>query len=216
MAELNCGGSVQICAIRVATLEIDGTPLPGPSNLYVTDAFASLVVTPNFTKGVDLEVVNACGAPQLLYKDMDRLKRWDLTLSLIYLDPEPEQLLIGAETFGTGGYSVGSGTPLTAAYGGYRYGVSLELWAKHIVNGDLDITYPYIRYVLPRSYWTHDKRSLDINAVPQDYVGYTSANPNWYNGPMNDWPYASDSQFMWAYTKTLPNPVCGGQPLVHS
>jgi len=67
-----------------------------------------------------------------------------------------------------------------------------------------------------RSYWTHDKRSLDINAVPQDYVGYTSANPNWYNGPMNDWPYASDSQFMWAYTKTLPNPVCGGQPLVHS
>jgi hypothetical protein len=216
MAELNCGGSVQCCAIRIATLEQDGVPLPGPSNLYVTDAITKMDATPVVTKGVDLEIVNACGAPEVVYKDQDRFKRYDLTLDLIYLDPELEQMLINGELFVNGGISIGTSGPMVGAYAGSINGVSLELWTKRIVNGDLDPTWPYVRWVLPRTRWAKAAVAWDGNAMAQSYTGYTSGNPNWYNGPANDWNFPSDTQLMYAYTKTLPAVACGAQALVHS
>jgi hypothetical protein len=168
------------------------------------------------TKGVDMEIVNACGAPQIIYKDMDRFKRYDLTLDLVYLDPELEQMLIAGELYTSGGFTIGTSGPLVAAYAGLYTGVSVELWSKHIVNGDLDATWPYVRWVLPRTRWEMGNTTLDGTAMPRSYTGYTSPNPNWYNGPANDWPYASDTQLMYAYTKTLPQVYCGAQSLVHS
>jgi hypothetical protein len=216
MAELNCGGSVQCCAIRVATLEQDGVPLPGSANLYVTDAFSQFKATPVTTKGVDMEVVNACGAPAIVYKDQDRFKRYDITLDLIFLDPELENLLVGGELFTSGGFSIGNSVVATADYAGAINGVSLELWSKHIVNGDIDATWPYVRWVFPRVRLMPADVTLDNNAMPFSYTGYTSANPNWFNGPANDWPYSSDRQKMYALTKTLPTVACGAQALVHS
>jgi hypothetical protein len=216
MAELNCGGSVQCCAIRLAVLEQDGVPLPGPANLYATDAVTSFKATPVTTKGADMEILNACGAPAIIYKDMDRFKRYDLTLDLIYLDAELQYILSNGELFVSGGYTVGIAVPATADYAGSINGVSLELWSKHIVNGDLDVTWPYVRWVFPRAKFMPADTTLDNNAAPMSYTGYTSQNPNWYNGPANDWPFSSDRQGMWAYTKTLPAIVCGAQALVHS
>src|SRR5260221_9760435 len=99
MAVPSCGASVQACALRVAVLEQDGIPLPGAGNLYTTDVMAKLDATPVYTKGVDMEVLSACGVPALIYKDFDRFKRFDLQLSLINLDPEIENMLVGGEIF---------------------------------------------------------------------------------------------------------------------
>lgn len=216
MAEQSNGGSVQLCMMRLATLENDGVPLPGSANLFVTDGVAKLEATPVMTKGVDLELLNGCNAPAVLYKDQDRFKRYDLTLSLTYVDAELEGMLIGGEQYTSGGFTIGGSVPLQAAYAGSPYGVSLEFWTKHIVGGDQDVNYPYIRWVMPRAHFAWDKHTWDNTTFSRDYTGYTSQNPNWYNGPMNDWPYASDTQLMWAFTKTLPVPAIGAQTLVHS
>lgn len=216
MSQPACGGSVQCCAIRIAVLQQDGVPLPGPSNLYVTDAITKFEAVPVFTKGVDMEIVNACGAPQIIYKDMDRFKRYDVTLDLIYTDPELEQMLLGTEIFDQNGLNIGSASPATAAYAGYYFGVSLELWSKRIVNGDLDPVYPYIRWILPRVRLQPSNVTLDNNALPRSYTGYTSANSQWFNGPLNDWNFSSDTQLFYSFTKTLPSSQCGAQPLVHS
>ena len=216
MAEPSCGGSVQACAMRVALLDMSGVPMPGPQNLYVINAISKLEATPVYTKGVDMEVVNACGAPSLIYKDMDRFKRYDLTLSLIYLDPELENMLLGTEMFNVGGLDVGGSSPQVASYGGYYPGVSIELWSKHIVNGDIDPVYPYIQWVLPRTRWVIDKITFENNPMQRMFMGYSSSNPNYYNGPANDWALPSDTQLFWKFTTTLPTPTCGAQPLVHS
>lgn len=216
MAEPSCGGSVQACAMRVSVLEPDGVPLPGPLNTYTISTVAKLEATPVYVKGVDMEVVNACGSPSLLYKDMDRFKRFDLSLQMIHYDVEFENMLIAAEMFNSGGLNVGLSAPAVAAYGGYFPGVSLEIWSKHIVNGDIDVVYPYIQWVLPRTRWTLDKFTWDNNPMQRLFMGYSSSNPNYYNGPANDWPFASDTQLMSRFTTTLPTPTCGASTLVHS
>lgn len=216
MAEPACGGSVQVCAMRVAVLEADGVPLPGALNLYNTDGIAKFEAVPVMTKGADMEVTNGCGAPAIIYKDMDRFKRYDLTLDLIYLDAELEQMLIGGELYNLAGLNIGTSGPAVAAYAGSYNGVSMELWSKHIVNGDQDGVYPWVQWVVPRTRWMKANVTLDNNPMPMNYTGYSSANPNYYNGPLNDWPYASDTQLMWRLTKTIPTPVCGATALVHS
>lgn len=216
MAEPSCGGSVQTCAIRIATLEQDGVPLPGNLNLYVTDNIMKLTATPVVTKGVDLEVVNACNSPILTYKDMDRFKRYDLTLDLINLDPELENALLGTELFTSGGLNIGGSSPQVAGYAGNRNGVSMELWTKHIVSGNIDPIYPYIQWVFPATYWQAAAETWDVNPMARSFTGFSTVNPNYFNGPANDWTQASDTQRMWRFTKTIPTVACGGQVLVHS
>ena len=212
--EPTSGGSIQVVALRLALLEQDGTPLPGSQNLYVTDAVSKIEVNPIYTKGVDFEVINGQGAPQVLYKDMDWFKRYDLNMDLIYQDPILEGMLIGGLAFTSQGETVGTSGPEPANHGGYFPGVSLEAWSKHITNGDIDPTYPYIRYVLPRTKWVRDKMTLDNSPMPQAYMGFTSANPNFYNGPANDWPYDSTRQLSWAYDTAIPDVSVGAQALV--
>jgi len=215
MAEPACGGSVQCCAIRVALLELDGVPLPGASNLYIADAVAKVEFQAQVVKGVDMESISACGFPAILYKDMDRFKRYDVTLNLQYLDPELENLLLGTELFNQGGLNIGGGSPYVAAYAGYFPGVSLELWSKHIVNGDQDPVYPYIQWVCPRvKFSLATPVTFENNPMVRMFSGFTSSNPNWYHGPEDDWPFASDTQLAWRMCATIPTPECGAQPLV--
>jgi hypothetical protein len=223
MAEVTCGASIQCCAIRVAVLEQDGVPLPGAANMYVTDAIAKFEATPVYTKGVDMEVLNACGLPAVLYKARDVFKRYDITMDLLYIDPELEAILIGnvsgstggVLTFSQGGFTIGASGPDVGLIGA-PYGVSCELWSKHIVNGDLDVTWPYVQWIVPRSYWQPDKVTLDNNAMPRSYAGFTTENPNYFNGPMNDWTFDSGRSLAYRFTKTIPSPSCGAQALVHS
>ncbi|MGH9094437.1 MAG: hypothetical protein ACRDXE_04690 [Acidimicrobiales bacterium] len=202
--------------MRVAVLEADGVPLPGALNLYATDGIAKFEATPVYTKGADMEIVNGCGAPAIIYKDMDRFKRYDTTLELVYIDAELENMLIGGELFTTAGMNIGTSGPAVAAYAGNFYGVSMEFWSKHVVNGDQDGTYPWVQWVMPRSKWMKEKTTLDNNPMPMNYTGFSSANPQYFNGPANDWTFASDTQLMWRFTKTIPASVCGAQPLVHT
>ena len=216
MPEPTCGGSVQACAMRVTMLEQDGVPLPGPIHTYTLATVSKLEAVPVYVKGVDLEVLSACNAPSLLYKDMDRMKRFDLTLTMIHYDPEFDNLLLGTELFNTGGQNVGISAPATAAYAGYFPGVSLEIWSKHITNGDIDPQWPYIQWVLPRTRWQRGNITWDNAAMPVSFTGYTTQNPNYEDGPFDDWPFASDTALMSRYTTTLPTPTCGASTFVGS
>lgn len=208
MADPSCGASVQACALRIATLEQDGVPIPGAAMAYVTDEFTKLTATPNLVKGADLEMINACGVLNNAYKQRDMLKRYDLALDMIFLSADFEGLLVGNEVFTLAGSSVGGAVPPFGSYGA-PYGTSLELWSKHIVNGDFDPVWPYIQWIFPRTYWSVAPETYDNNPMARSFMGYTSQNPNYFNGPFNDWNWDSSRMHAWQYTKTLPNPVCG-------
>jgi hypothetical protein len=210
MAEQNCGASVEAVATRVAVLEQDGVPIPGAGNMYTTDALVKLDLTPVFTKGNDIEVMNAGGGLCVTYKERDRFKRYDLVLEICTLDPELEQMLVGGLPITAGGFTIGATTPRVGAIGA-PFGVSMELWTKHIVNGDLDVFYPYIHWYLGRTYWQPDKTTFDVNHMSRMFQGYTSENPNFEDGPAGDWLWDSASTLGYAYTRTLPTIQCGSQ-----
>jgi hypothetical protein len=217
MAEQSCGASVFACVTRVVLLEGDGVPLNVANNMYVTDALVKMEGTPQFTKIPEVEILNACGALCVTYKTVDPFKRVDLTLEICTLDPELEQMLVGGELFTSGGFSVGgSAPPVGTVEANVLNGVSVELWSKHIVNGDIDPIWPYIHWIWPRTHWQPDKQTFDINHMPRLFTGFTSQNPNFEDGPTGDWAFASDRTYAWAFTKTLPAVSCGAQSLAPS
>lgn len=217
MSETSCGASVQAVGMRIAVLEADGVPLPGAGNLYVTDALTKLDTTPVMFKGADIQQANAAGNLCVVYKVPDVLVRYDLALTVCSLDPELEHMLVGGELFQTGSVSVGgSSPPVGRREDNVKAGVSVELWSKHIVNGDIDSVFPYIHWVFPRTYWQPDKTTWDNSPMERPFTGYTSENPRWFDGPANDWNFNSDRSWAWCYTQTVPVPSCGAQTLVAS
>jgi hypothetical protein len=215
MSVPSCGASVQAIAERVTKLDQNGVPLPGAGNVYVTDALTSLEATPVFTKGADIEKVNAGGTLCVNYRQRDVLRRYDLALEICSLDPELEPMMVGGLQFSSSGVHIGASSP-RIGQAEVPYGVSVELWSRHIVGGDMDPTWPYIWWVLPRTYWQPGKTTWNGDAMPRPLDGFTSENPNWFNGPANDWSFDSTRSIAWAFTRTVPTPTCGSTTLAAS
>lgn len=213
------GGSVQLCALRVAKLTLDGTPDYGEGNLFITDRQISLSAEPEVSEGEDIEMKNGCGAMIVDYRSPDAYRRMNIELALAVPDPELTFLLT----------QNGKLLTLTGDTVGYDYpelfdpfpevGVSIEAWSKNIVDGVLDGTYPYIRWVLPRvKNWRHGSRELADGASETTLTGQGYGNANWSNGPLDDWSTISDDSiagpFAYALDTDVPEAANAMAPLV--
>lgn len=209
-----CLPQVQADRIRVALLDADGTTAPGASNLYVSDALTTLTATPVYTDADEIEEKNASGTVCVNFKGDDTFKRLDVTLTICTVDPYLHALLTGAQgdvlTDGTAvGFAYPPIGPLTSN------GISIELWAKRINNGAVDPDYPYAWWAMPRvKNLRLGDRTFENGAQASPFSGQALENPNWFDGPTNDWPVASDRALQFIPTPTLPNAVCGYQTLV--
>lgn len=187
------GGSVQLCALRVAQLALDGSPDYGADHLYVTERQISLSAEPEISDGEDIELKNGCGAIIVDYRSPDAYRRINVELTLAVPDPELTYLLTGS----------GKLLTLTTDTVGYDYpelfvpfpevGVSVEAWSKNIVDGVVDGTNPYIRWVFPRiKNWRHGTRELSDGAMETVLSGHGYGNALWGNGPLDDWDSLAD------------------------
>lgn len=213
------GGSVQLCALRVAKLLLDGSPDYGEDNLYVTDAMISLGADPEVSSGEDIELKNGCGAIIVDYQGPNAYRRLNVELALAIPDPELTFLLTQ------------NGALLTADGDvvGYDYpelftpfpevGVGVEAWSKNIVDGVLDGDNPYIRWVFPRiKNWQLGSRTLEDGASETTLTGEGYGNANFGNGPLDDWDTISDDPIAgpmaYALDTAIPEAVQGAQELV--
>lgn len=205
---------VQACAIRVAQLDGSGVPQPGANNLYVSKAFTELQLTPVYTDGDEIEEKNACGEVGINYKAADSLKRADVQLTVITQDPYLTKLLaLGSILTDSGvhGYAFPSIGSVESD------GVSIELWAKRIDDGSLASDYPYAWWVLPRVInLRQGQRTFGSGAQLPVFTGQALENPNWYDGPLNDWPVASDRLAQWFPASQLPDVSQGSVTLAAS
>lgn len=212
---MNLAPSVlQACAMRVARLEADGVPLPGPKNLYVSNGLVELTFTEELEKGIDITQTNACGDICATFRGPDLLKRVILNMHLCPYDPELFELLRGGSVL-TSGQAEGYAAPAVGVDPAPN-GVSIEIWCKRYLNGSPDSTWPYERFVFPRTKWAFGQRKMDNGFQIAVLDGYGTENPNWFNGPANDWPVASNKCYQSLPTATLPASSVGYQTLVGS
>lgn len=216
MAEADCRPQVQACAIRVARLDTNGVPLPGANNLIVSDALVSLGVTAVYTDGDEIEEKNACGSVAVNYKGPDSFKRLDISIQLVTPDPYlSEMLSTGSALIANAADIKGYAAPSIGTVQGN--GVSIEVWTNRVDSGALDADYPYAHWAYPKVQnlrigdHTHQNGAL----LPQ-FVGQAVENPNWFDGPLNDWPADSDRVYQWVPAAALPVASCGYQTLAAS
>lgn len=181
---------IECCAMRVSRLALDGTTPAGANGIVTTELIGKLTIKPVFEAGNEFNPKTACGALAITYKDRDVLKRNDLDLEVMTVDPEFTEILIGAAlvTDGTA-HTIGrQSVPTGSAPPGN--GVCIEAWAKNIpaYGGHQDATYPWVRFVIPAAYMQDGDKNLDGNPFNNVFAGYCVENPGIGNGPLNDFP----------------------------
>lgn len=208
-----CYNSFQCCAMRVARLSSTGAPVTGAGNGYILGAPVMVTVSPDFQEGVELQLDNACGGISGYYKQQSQLKKWDISFELTELDHELIELLTGVSLITDTGVTIGHQfTRVSSCDPIDLNGVSIELWSKRWDNcqppadGDL-----YWHWAFGRAFLKvgEIKFENDFMKIPID--GYLEENPNWGNGPWNDFPGGGSLSAIGAVWQEsdLPTAVCG-------
>lgn len=193
--------------IRIASLDTNGVPLPGASGIYVSDALTKLTLKNVYTDGDTIRETNGAGRPCLNYKADDSFDGVDVDIELCSPDPYIMAMLAGGTVL----------TDVDAQVPGYAWppigsitgnGVSVEFWCKRIDNDDLDATYPYARWALPKLRRAKIGDKAFEKALQNSILsGRAVENANWFDGPLNDWPAASDRVVQWLPATSMPAPT---------
>lgn len=127
-------GQAQACALRATKLNADCSPKDTPGNVFVGGGIAEGNLTPEIKEGVEISADNACGGIDWLLKNQDRIKWWNLDLSITVWDFEllaamvGGSLVVGKSGDDAEGKVIGWHAP--AYEDGESPGVGLELWVK--------------------------------------------------------------------------------------
>lgn len=211
MPAADCLPQVHVCAMALGFLNPDGSPMPGAHNAYVSNALTKFTSTPNIRTATEIEEPNGCDVICVAYQGPPSLKWGDVEIDLCSPDPHLEAFLSGGATIanpdgeedppGFAAPAIGLLTPTP---------VGVELWAKRILNGDIDPDYPYARWVYPKIInLASGARSHEVPSQKPIYTGRALENPNYGDGVLGDWPATSDRYEQWIPVKTLPVASCG-------
>lgn len=195
MADPHCYTPLQVCRLRVAQLNADGSPDVGASNGYITDALINAGIALEFETGDEFTLKNGCGGVCATFEDCDKLKRAEITLELCTLDAELMSLLIdGSTLFAQAGDSIGwEAPPLSTPC---PYGVAVELWAK-AWNVDQQALPPYLggttpgyyRFFFPRVKFRPGDVTLENEFARTPVIGKCESNSGMSDtGPYDDFP----------------------------
>lgn len=203
MSETHTLPQLQAVRLRVATLDfVSGVPLPGANHLYVTDAFVKVGFGWEVKDGTEIEEENAQGGVCAYVKGSKTRKRGNVNLEICTSDPYLTTMLDNG-TIIEDGDRIGAAAPALGV--AEDFAVSIEVWTKRIVNGALDPSSPYAWWVYPRVQGlVPGDHEHGNSALKPSYTGEAYENPNWYDGPLNDWPAASNRVHQWIPTTTLP------------
>lgn len=92
---MDYASSVQAVALRVVTLDTDGTPLVGEDSAFITDHFTQVSWTPQYKTGTEFTQDAANGTECVYYKMPDTLQKVNLNVSICNPQPELYQKLGG-------------------------------------------------------------------------------------------------------------------------
>lgn len=198
-------GQVQAFRIRVSKLNANGVPSNGANKTYVSNSVVVLNTTPVYTDGVDIQDRNGEGIVCVSFQGPDTFRRIDWDLTICTPDANLLEMLTGGKVLTSGGQT-GFAYPVMGTSDPTN--ISIELWTKRVNDGSLDDTYPYARWVLGRCKNMRMGKKVFGNQSVQPMVsGKAYDNPNWFDGPLNDWRVASDRVLQWMPVLTSDVPA---------
>lgn len=218
-----CIGQRQACALRVTRLDSDCTVSVGADNAVVTAGLVTLNLEPEIEEGQVFEPKSACDSILWTAEEPDKIKRytgdgeigvWDYELIELMTDAA---VVLGDATSPWSGDVIGVSMPGPSTAS--SNGVGLEIWTKGQGVGATGpcggaATHPpYVRHVFPRVLIRPGGHTFENDAAMFTFSMKASANPQWGNGPWNDWQPASnmpaDSPYIQFYDDALPTTQCG-------
>jgi hypothetical protein len=204
--------SIQAVAIRVTSLQSDGSLATGPSASYVlTSDLISVSFTAEYEEGDEFVQKGGDGTVCTSYKAPDTLKRVTLEVAICNPDPEFSKILAGGELLTEGSETVGYAMP-PVGVDGNPYGAAIEVWSKAIQGGKPASSKPYWHWVFPYVIARPGgDRVLENGILANSFEGWGVGNSEFDDGPDGSWPFISDRAFQYARTNTAPVGLKGFQ-----
>lgn len=199
MPEEHCFGSLQVCRLRVAKLDANGSPSTGAATGYVSNALVQATVDLEIEEGDQFTLKNGCGEICQTFRDCDRLIGASIEMDLCHLDAELIAFMTGSSIIrDLGGTGDGDtiGMELASSDDACPNGVSLELWTK-AWDSNVQATPPflggstlaYFHFVFPRTKWQVGQLTFENDFMRVPVRGFAEENPRiTANGPFDDWP----------------------------
>lgn len=200
----NGAGSLFALGMRMTKLDQNGNPLVGARNSYTTDALIQAQLGLEYEDGDEIVQKNGAGIICLTYKANDSLKRGTISgLQVCSPDPNVLQFAIGGRVLERGADQVGYAAPEVGSDPNPN-GFSLELWTRAIIDGAFA---GYFWWVIPRANLrpSGDWTLSGADPLVPEFEGTATQNPNWLDGPNNDWEFASDRVWQYVQVDTLPD-----------
>lgn len=202
MAQIGLYGSIKLCVLRVAridptTCQFVETGVDANAEAVVSKAIVSLKSTPEYDTGQEYLQKNGCGDIVISVRDCDRLKRVNLEMELCLRDLELLELLTGGNLYSTDIGTVEDPDVRNIGLGRRGIGqscptpVSIEVWSKAAdASGDCSANadFAWWRSVWPKAHLTLSDVELGNGVAMIKLNGFGEPNPNWGDGPFNDWP----------------------------
>lgn len=216
MANRTCRSSFGACAIRVARLESNGVPDPGPNNLYVADTLITVTRNINVRAGTRVELPDGCGGVCAMVETPERVTGMTLEIELCQHDAELLEMLLGGSLITLLTDTVGF---LSPAFNAEPPDVSMEFWAQSVTESGQDLAdNPYIQFGYPKVQWRPGNVTYDDTSITRyPLTGTVYTNENFYNGPGNDWlKVFGTAPEGFQFVDALPVVRCGRQTLAAS
>lgn len=185
-------GQVQAFRMRLCKLDSNGVPTPAAGKMYVSSALVVATFKPSYLDGEAIREKNGEGAICVEYVGPDSFLGYDMDIQVCTPDPYLMDFLGGCTVLTPASGFLGWAAPSTGQVDPTP--ISIELFSKRVLEGNLaDDGYPY--------FWTVATRVKKLrlgdsaygnSALMPSFSGICRENPNWYNGPLNDWSVASD------------------------
>lgn len=175
-----CAAQLHACVLRATRLDASGAVITGATNSVVSSGLIKVDIGAEYQAGDEFTVQNGCGDICVQFKETDRLKRIKLSLEVCTPDPYLAEILTGGTLLGDTGPTVqGFAFPSTSTA---APPVSVEVWAKRIVNGAAEPSFPYNRWLFPRTEWTLTGISLEKGPASLKFEGFGIENTGWTGG----------------------------------
>lgn len=215
MAAGFCPRLLRFAHLRVERLTSDGSPDAGAGNLYETNSQISLAIGYNNRAGDDFEVPNGDGDICFGFLEEEKLK--NLTLGLVNCthDPEYLEMMLGGEIIRDGGDVIGYALPRVGVAGAPN-GVAITGWTRNILGTGVDPTFPYVKFLMPKTTWAPADKSLENNPITNALSGVGYENEQYLDGGLNDWIGPSASLWQFEGTTDIPDDLCAAQSLPSS